>query len=205
MTNLHTLSGLSLPTNWTLPHPPPPKPDFSLLATNTDPNWTIHPLVDPSNSESRLKVAPSLTNLKYYAPRDTTTHDLRTAADIWIRFSTPQFFTTNWLPFVIDSLPYPVEAFRPTTSKPDPSPVKKDDQFWYPTVAMNLEVKRPLEEEEKVEWLFVRMQSKEVRNGRFDLEVVVLDEKEQLVALGGLVGLVLGMERNLGARGRGKI
>lgn len=70
---------------------------------------------------------------------------------------------------------------------------------------MNLEVKRPLEEEEKVEWLFVRMQSKEVRNGRFDLEVVVLDEKEQLVALGGLVGLVLGMERNLGARGRGKI
>jgi len=207
MTNLTSASGLTLPTPLTLPHPPPPKPTPSLLATDSDPNWTIHPFMT-----SHMRNVASLKNLEYYAPRAhllTTTP--KATADIWIRFSTPlgtAKFTTTSLPFVVDCLPYPVEAFRPTKSEAESGavPFAPDAVFWYPTVVMNLEVKRPLEGEGEKEWLYLRMQTKEIREGRFDLEVVVLDEGGELVAVAGCVNLVVGMERNMaGRRGKGKI
>src|SRR5438034_10358122 len=38
--------------------------------------------------------------------------------------------------------------------------------------------------EEGLEWLFVRSRSKMIKNGRLDIEVVILDQLGELVALG---------------------
>ncbi|KAK4444578.1 thioesterase-like superfamily-domain-containing protein [Podospora aff. communis PSN243] len=196
MTSL-PLSGLSL-TRFTLPNPPPPTPDFSLLISDTDPNWTSHPFLT-----THLRAVAALQNLHFFAPRPGTPHQPRTIPDMWIRLSTPNaHFTTSHLPFVIDSLPFSVEALRPAPGHDENAPFKHDEMFWYPTVVMNLEVKRPLEERDEVEWLFLRMKTREIRDGRFDLEVVVLDVEGRLVCVGSQVGLVLGMERNVGGRGK---
>ncbi|KAK0614612.1 thioesterase-like superfamily-domain-containing protein [Immersiella caudata] len=195
MTSL-PLAGLSL-TTFALSNPPPPAPDFSLLPSDTDPNWTNHPFLS-----THLNRVASLQNLHFYAPRPSAPHQPRTIPDMWIRLSTPNSpFTTVHLPYVIDSLPFSVEALRPAAGQD--GPFGHDELFWYPTVVMNLEVKRPLEESHKVEWLFLRMKTREIMNGRFDLEVVVMDKEGALVAVGTQVGLVLGMERNL--KGRGKM
>jgi len=56
---------------------------------------------------------------------------------------------------------------------------------------------------EGVEFLFVRVRAKQIKNGRFDLDVTILDESGDLVALSTHVALVLGSERNM-KRNRGK-
>ncbi|KAK0638463.1 thioesterase-like superfamily-domain-containing protein [Cercophora newfieldiana] len=200
MTDLNSQSGLTLPSPWTLPYPPPAKPDFSLLPADNDPLWTTLPLLS-----GILGKVPCLQNLKCYAPRGK--QEDKTRADLWIRLATPDAkFTTYTLPFVADCLPYPVEAFRPRPDETDTDTAyfAADAMFWYPTLVMNVEVKRPLEEKDGVEWLYLRMQTKEIRNGRLDLEVVVMDEKGELIAVAHHVNLVVGLERNTAGR-KGKM
>jgi hypothetical protein len=48
-----------------------------------------------------------------------------------------------------------------------------------------------------VTWLFLRVESKQIRNGRLDLEITVLDEEGEIVALSNHVSLVLSANRNL--------
>lgn len=78
---------------------------------------------------------------------------------------------------------------------------KKDGwaRFWYPTLLLNLEIKKALPAE-GVEWLFTRVRAKQIRNGRMDLECVILDEGGDIVALSHHVTLVLGAERNMAER-----
>ena len=57
-----------------------------------------------------------------------------------------------------------------------------------------------------MEFLFVRVRTKRVVNGRFDLEVVIMDGEGDVVALSHHVCLVLGVERNIANRAkRGKL
>ncbi len=72
-------------------------------------------------------------------------------------------------------------------------------RFWYPTVLIHLEIKKALPPE-GVEWLFVRTWSKVIKNGRTDLNIVVMDEEGDVVALSQHVALVLGAERNMNRR-----
>jgi len=69
-------------------------------------------------------------------------------------------------------------------------------RFWYPTVCLSLDVKKPLPSE-GVQWLFSRVRAKQIKNGRMDLEVVILDEEGDLVALSHHIALILGAERNM--------
>lgn len=48
--------------------------------------------------------------------------------------------------------------------------------FWYPTLLLNLEIKKVLLSE-GAEWLFLRVRAKMIKQGRMDLEVVVLDQE----------------------------
>ena len=108
--------------------------------------------------------------------------------------------------FVADMFLQIVETFRHTS---DPYHVrdaitgekKPLARFWYPTVVLNVEIKKALPEE-GLEWLFVRSRSKMIKNGRLDIEVVILDQLGDLVALGHQVALVLGAERNMAERSR---
>ena len=92
--------------------------------------------------------------------------------------------------FINDTNPYDVES-KDGSAKPA--------RFWYPTVLLNMDFKKPLPEE-GVEWLFVRVETKRIRNGRMDLEVVILDESGDIVALSQHVALAVGFERNVSAR-----
>ena len=69
-------------------------------------------------------------------------------------------------------------------------------KYWYPTLVLNLDVKKLLPEE-GVELLFVRVQAKVVRNGRFDLDVSVWDEDGEMVATSQHASLVLDAARNM--------
>lgn len=71
--------------------------------------------------------------------------------------------------------------------------------FWYPTLLLNLEVKKALPEG-GVRFLFSRLQTKVVREGRYDLEVVVMDEGGEVVALSHHVCFALSAERNTATR-----
>ena len=106
------------------------------------------------------------------------------------------------LGYVADMWPQVVEAHRdsngqlPGIEKPADSKVPN---FWYPTLLLNLEIKKVLPPE-GVEWLFVRVRAKQIKNGRMDLEVVILDEVGDIVALSQHVTLVVGAERNVAER-----
>lgn len=70
-------------------------------------------------------------------------------------------------------------------------------------MVLNLEIKKLLPPE-GVEWLFVRVRAKVIRNGRMDLEVVVMDAEGDVVAISNHVALIMGTERNLAKRGNSK-
>ena len=69
-------------------------------------------------------------------------------------------------------------------------------RFWYPTVVLNLDIKKALPLE-GAEWLFSRVRTKMIKNGRMDLEVVILDEGGDIVAVSSHVALIFGAERNM--------
>ena len=62
--------------------------------------------------------------------------------------------------------------------------------YWYPTLSMHLEIKKSLPSR-GVQWLFLRARSTEIKNGRFDAEITILDEKLELVALSHQVCFVV--------------
>lgn len=75
----------------------------------------------------------------------------------------------------------------------------KKARFWYPTVTLNVEFKKRLPPG-GVEWLYSRVHSKVLRDGRTDLDVVVLDERGEVVALSNQVALVVSASRNVDGR-----
>ncbi|KAK3402663.1 thioesterase-like superfamily-domain-containing protein [Sordaria brevicollis] len=203
MTNLSSFQGITLDTQFSLVPPPLTltKPNFGLLKQNRDPNWTAIPL-PPGFSYIR-----ALQNTKFYIPRAGQVR--KSIIDLWIRLSSGERFTDATLGYVSDCWPYVVEAYRPRTEKENEGAAfRHDARHWYPTVVMNVEQKKAAPagtggKEGGWEWLRMRVSSKEVRGGRFDLEVLVMDEAGELVVVSNHVGLVLGSERNLAGRGKG--
>ncbi|KAK3498947.1 thioesterase-like superfamily-domain-containing protein [Neurospora hispaniola] len=217
MTNLSSLTGLSLNTQFTLLPPPlvpspSQNPDFSLLKQDRDPHWTAIPSLLPpgSGSGSGSSYIRALQNTHFYIPRRGQVR--KSIIDLWIRLSSGEKFTNASLGYVSDCWPYVVEAYRPRSKEEEnDAPFRHDAKHWYPTVVMNIEQKKAAPEKGKEEeggsggweWLRMRVSSKEVKGGRFDLEVLVMDEKGELVVVSNHVGLVLGSERNLAGRGKG--
>ncbi|KAK2759256.1 hypothetical protein FQN53_008094 [Emmonsiellopsis sp. PD_33] len=75
---------------------------------------------------------------------------------------------------------------------------------WYPTVLLNVDFKKKLPAE-GVEWLYSRVQMRVMKNGRMDLDLVLLDEMGEVVALSNHVALVVSAQRNYKSRtGKGK-
>ena len=130
--------------------------------------------------------------------------------DVWI---TPEnnddVFTTETLGCVADIWPQMVENHCPgsewnTTSLVSPalrgtqtSSIDADfgfgrhpQDFWYLTLSMTLEIKKLLPPQ-GVKWLFTRVQAKEIKNGRMDAEMTILDENSELLALSHHVCLVI--------------
>ncbi|KAK4226016.1 thioesterase-like superfamily-domain-containing protein [Podospora fimiseda] len=202
-TDLSKENGLNLPTFWEStyasfdPKPlAPPPADFSLLKENKDPNWTkLEYGKGPGGTYARV-----LQNCDLYFPKAGQPH--QSVIDVWMRLNVGgEKFTNSSLGFVSDAFPYVVESYRPAEGN---KPFGSREMFWYPTVVMSLELKRTLPTE-GVEWLRLRMQTREIRNGRLDMEVVILREGGELIGVSHQVNLVLGSERNTSGREKGNI
>jgi hypothetical protein len=196
--NIAQETGVSFDTGWA-PNPAPyPHLDLAGLKDGTDPFWAEQTTIPfPAFRKATNRV-------RFFFPR--AGQKLRSLGDHWLLFRNGERFTQHSLGFVADMFPQIVEAF---TQASDPYHVtdaftgekKPLARFWYPTVVLNLDIKKALPEE-GVEWLFVRNRSKMIKNGRLDIEVVILDQWGELVALSHHVTLVLGVERNMAERSR---
>jgi hypothetical protein len=130
------------------------------------------------------------------------------AIDQWARFRPNGDVNGRWtdatIPYLIDMFPMALDGFD-TVSANAAAKAKGEKvaelkaKFWYPTVTLNVDMKKHLPAE-GVEWLYSRIVTKVVRDGRTDLDVTVLDQNGEVIALSTQVGLVVSAARNVGSR-----
>jgi hypothetical protein len=192
--NMHTEEGVSFSTEFSL-RPPPLPVDLVLLAQDRDPAWKAQGAM----AFAGWRKATEKT--QFYFPRDGQTHPRM--ADEWIRLKNGERWTNATLGYVADMWSMPVESFITRKDVNGAGDAKKRTaKFWYPTVLLNLDIKKALPEE-GVEWLFSRVETKQIKNGRMDLEVVILDATGEIVALSHHVALAVSSQRNTAGRKTG--
>lgn len=203
--NIPREDGPSYDTRWRLDPPPRPLASTAALAAGSDAEW----LEQKSMPFSKFRKASQ--NIRFFFP--ARGQPAPGVADQWMAFRNGERFTNASLGMVADMFPQIAESFR---ARSDPYAVggtgsaqaaaaakESTASFWYPTLLLNLDVKKALPEE-GVDWLFVRTRAKQIRNGRYDLEVVVMDEVGDIVALSHHVCMILPAARNLAARNTAK-
>ncbi|KAM3065934.1 hypothetical protein ACMFMG_009841 [Clarireedia jacksonii] len=119
-------------------------------------------------------------------------------SDEWIKLSTGERWTDAGLGYVCDMFSLPTD-FQETTTESGKEGRSAGAKYWFPTLLLNIDFKKSLPEE-GVEWLFTRVERKQVKNGRMDIELVVWDEAGDLVAISNHIAYVVGAERNTKAR-----
>ncbi|PNS20552.1 hypothetical protein CAC42_6002 [Sphaceloma murrayae] len=200
--NIPREDGPTFETHWRLDPPPPPSNVRSMLA-GSDTEWAERKFMP--FSEFRKASA----NMRFFFPKRGQPQ--KSFADQWMAFKNGEKFTNTSLGMVADMFPQLPEAFR---SETDPYSVEAEQKgidteaearkkgsakFWYPTLLLNLDIKKALPEE-GVDVLFLRTRAKQIKNGRYDLEIVVMDESMDIVALSHHVCMILPAERNLAKR-----
>jgi hypothetical protein len=178
--NMDAEDGFSFDTQYQL-SPPPPAIDIAKLEQNTDPNWAR------AEDMPFAKFRKATKQVIFHFPRGKQVAP--SIVDEWICWSDGTNFTNSSLGFVADMFPQIVETLKNEKSRP----------FWYPTLLLNLDIKKALPPG-GVKWLQIRAMMKKIKNGRLDLEVFVHDAEGDLVALSHHVGFILDASRNLAAR-----
>ncbi|KAL2413070.1 Thioesterase-like protein TwmA [Exophiala dermatitidis] len=222
MSNLGTESGLSLDTEYK-PYPPVLPVDLdSLRSHGQDPNYTLR-AKDPF---SQFRRAAQNIQMFLVKPDRKPADRPKSINDQWVRFapggasesSSGKLPSGRWtndaLGFVVDIFPQIVESYvnpyaeEAALGQHSESELKqylksteKRAKYWYPTLVLNLDVKKLLPPK-GVEWLFVRVKAKAIRNGRFDLDVEVWDETNELVATSHHASLVVDSARNTTRKGK---
>ncbi|KAL9095649.1 MAG: hypothetical protein Q9165_002081 [Trypethelium subeluteriae] len=189
--------GASFPTDWAL-RPPPIPADVAKLKAGTEPRWgelEKMPFAEFRKASNRVR---------FFFPRSGQLG--RGMTDEWLCMRSGERFTNESVGFVADMWPQLVETY---SDKGDPYALEKKGNekpsigsMWYPTLLLNLDVKKVLPEE-GVEFLFQRVQAKRIQNGRFDLESIVMDEQGDVVALSHHVVFAVSAARNLAERSNG--
>jgi hypothetical protein len=202
--NIATEEGVSFSTAWKLQ--PAPKPaDLSKFDSDEDSHWGERQRWPFSEFRK------ATLNVRSWFPR--AGQPVAGVIDEWLSLRNGENWTNESLGSVVDTFPQVVETYisgedpysienENKDKKPETSKEGKEKGrvgFWYPTVLLNLDVKKALPEE-GVKYLFVRLQAKQIKNGRFDLEIVVLDEGGDLVALSHHVCFALSVARNVAKR-----
>ncbi|KAL6719968.1 hypothetical protein ACLMJK_001889 [Lecanora helva] len=180
--------GLSYPTSFKLQYPPP-KAKFENLLNDCDPHWAS--LRIPWSPNSYLKAG---TQLCWFTPAKGS--DNPSVIDIWFTPLSPdETFTTEMVGSIadhwgclLDNLhPHSVwstEYMAAATKERDMTmgtDLSKAPVGFY-TSSISMEIKKQLPPE-GVRWLFTRAQAKKIYNGRLDMEVLVLDEGDDLIAV----------------------
>lgn len=218
MSNISTEDGLTLDTSYA-PHPPPLPADLQLLrTTGSDANYTLrHGEPFPNFRRAALNVQMYLVK-----PSSRPIDRPKSVGDQWIRLTprkdgqrTPGAWTNDALGFLVDLFPQIVEQYvnpiaeQAAVVETDMDKlrdiVKNNEpkaRYWYPTLSLNLDVKKLLPEE-GVDLLFIRVKAKVIRNGRSDLDVEVWDQSGEMVACSTHASLVMDADRNLTRNGNG--
>ena len=210
MANLLVSEGISFETSWIL-SPAPVETSIPMLAADADSRWISYQC--PYHPESFRRVQ---SYLKFFIPCELSDP---TMVDQWITPLDPQAtFTDENIGFVADiSLPildsfYPEEATgghaatiaaglqqksereNGITRVPDASSGSYETPAMIMTLATSIEIKKRLPVG-GVKWLFMRAQAKQIKNGRTDMEIVILDEGMDLVALSSQVLSIVDLKR----------
>ncbi|KAJ5178079.1 uncharacterized protein N7500_000778 [Penicillium coprophilum] len=128
--------------------------------------------------------------------------------DQWARFRPGGDVNGRWtdaaVGFLLDMFPMALDnidaMFATAAAKESGSPVVgKKAKTWYPTVTLSVDMKKHLPAE-GVEWLYSRVVVKVIKDGRTDLEVTVVDEAGDVIAVSTQIGLVVSASRNVGTR-----
>ncbi|KAJ5273997.1 thioesterase family protein [Penicillium angulare] len=215
-TNLRTFSGTSMPTGYEVTPAAelPSVSDFEALKTNgADEAWALQKL-----PKAYAAMMPSLARWQFYVPRKEPLSP--GVLDMWIRLDSGEPITQSTLAYVVDTFPHNMHTFlaapalRELLNAPpersgdsDVKETREKDQqrseLWFPTVVMNMEVKTALPDE-GVEWLAVRASSKQIKDGKFDIEVLVRDADGEIIALSNHVAMIVNIVRNTGKKGKSK-
>ncbi|KAI9687192.1 MAG: hypothetical protein M1820_010508 [Bogoriella megaspora] len=205
-----TINGVSFKTNWDLT-PAPIEASISKLASDEDPRWISY---QTPYHEDTFRRAQSY--LKQYVPLELQDPSF---LDQWITPSDPQAtFTNDDIAFVADiSLPI-LDNYFPgfctgshantiacglqqkadrengINRVPDVSSGSYESKAMIMTLASTIEIKKRLPEN-GVRWLFMRAQAKQIKGGKLSMEVSVLDENGDLVALSSQVLPIIDLER----------
>lgn len=197
--------GIDVPSSWKL-YPPAANPSYPEVerlgngASANDNPWKKHILQHPE-----FRRAGGQTECFY--PRGDHKPGIK---DQWSRLrpSGPKGGNGRWtdesLAYLIDIFPATLETME-VTGNQQLRKEKRDQAnsapvpFWFPTVSLTVDFKKSLPPE-GIEWLYSRVTTKQVKNGRSDIEVVVLDEAGELIAIAQQVGLVMSAERNVGSK-----
>jgi hypothetical protein len=195
--------GVSAPSNWTLqPEPIPgsgPNGRVNLARlreTGRDGQWVRLAAPFPKFRRASQQV-------ELYGPDPAL--GKRPVLDQWTRFrpggNTEGRWTNEAVAFLVDIFPMALDGFDTMADKAAGTESVKGKlaKYWYPTVTLNIDFKKRLPAS-GVEWLYSRVQTRSVRNGRTDEDVVILDEQGEVVALSTQVGLVVDAGRNIGQR-----
>lgn len=216
--NLHTEIGISLPTAYSLSPPPLSLPSTQALRSGTDPDWSLH----HKPFQNFRKAGQHGTCFRFYCFLPRKGQVGPALVDQWLCLEGPERFTQESLGYVADMFPQIMEtaygqedleremkklqtdacdsprdgeSCTPASSRKIPKQ-SQWARFWYPTVVLNIDIKKALPLE-GAEWLFTRVRAKMIRSGRMDLEVVILDEGGDIVAVSSHIALIVGAERNM--------
>ncbi|KAL2839330.1 thioesterase-like superfamily-domain-containing protein [Aspergillus pseudodeflectus] len=211
-----TESGPSATGAWSLHPPPPPgsKPDGAVdlpaLARNSrDAGWEQYSF--PGILRAIQQVTMFGPGPQYPA---SVEERARRGVNQWTRFSPgPSGKVARWtnesVMFLMDTFPVASDRMcamqllqlRQLGRPRDPAEeaLSFEKLFWYPTLTMTIDLKTRIPAE-GVEWLYTRVNTKMLRGGRADLEVVALNEQGEPVALGAQTALVVDAARNFARR-----
>ena len=208
VSNISSEGGLSLDTGYKV-HPEPLTVLLPSLAKNNDKNYIRRgPDLFANFRKAGRHIAMHLIR-----PSQRPSHFPKGLIDQWIMFEPhgkKGRFTNDSMGLVVDIFPQIIEQYvnpemeeallNQGWSQEQADEFKKKTKpnasYWYPTLTLNLDVKKSLPEE-GVEWLFVRVQAMKIRNGRFDLLIQVLDDKGDMIALSQHASLAVDSSRNL--------
>lgn len=204
-TNIDSEEGLSLPTDFTLT-PSVPVVDLSRLLNNADPQWLSWTY--PWSPKSYLKAA---THIRWFSPLNRSQYP--SIIDLWLTpIASNDSFTTEMLGSIIDHWAEVLENYRSdspfTSQRLADATIDSGDTigtdpnappFRYTSLSISLEMKKVLPPN-GVQWVFLRAQIKKIQVGRLDAEILVLDEKLELIAISHQINRIvpgLGFTRKL--------
>ena len=218
MTDLSSRRGLSINTNWKL-EPPPIDASLTQLTAGADPHWFSYQR--PYHPDSAFRAQ---TFVRFYVPRELQDPSLW---DHWIRPSRPdENFTNAHIPFLADNLIPLLDNFFPrekalghhanvmatglkqaqaessdalVAEELNSALMMYESPATYMSLALTLDVKRK-SPPEGVDWLFLRARLLHVEHGRMNIELTILDEHKQVIAVSHQLCQIIDLARSRGSK-----